>query len=139
MCFNPVEVRCHNCEGFFFSMFSGSQRADRFIIAGIRHQMKSPEALDGEDATVTNGPDGVAHRLVVRGEKRARRIPEFDVRPAHGQAFGCAWNLRSPGFWYSAAQAPHMVKRAMVVFGRSYGKDWMIEKRGPQLVQLVNG
>jgi hypothetical protein len=41
------------------------------------------------------------------------------------------------GSAYSAAHASHIVKPAMVVFGRSYGSARMMLKRGPQFVQFV--
>ena len=59
--------------------------------------------------------------------------------PQAGQALGWAWKRRSVGSWYSASQAAHMVKPAIVVFGRSYGTPRTIVNRGPQLVQLMNG
>ena len=39
--------------------------------------------------------------------------------PQTGQAFGCAWKRRSAGSSYSARQAAHIVKPAMVVRARS--------------------
>ena len=55
----------------------------------------------------------------------ARREPS---RPRHatcgpqtGQALGWAWKRRSAGSSYSAWQAAHIVKPAIVVAGRSYG------------------
>ena len=39
--------------------------------------------------------------------------------PQSGQATGWAWKRRSAGSWYSAAQAGHIGKPAMVVLGRS--------------------
>ncbi len=59
--------------------------------------------------------------------------------PHSGQAFGWAWKRRSDGSSYSAWQAAHMTKPAIVVFGRSYGTPVTIVNRGPQLVQLMNG
>ena len=61
------------------------------------------------------------------------------VGPQSGQATVCAWNRRSAGSAYSAAQAGHIGKAAMVVAGRSYGSPVMMVKRGPQLVQLMKG
>ena len=63
-----------------------------------------------------------------------------DSRGPHaGQAFGWAWKRRSRGSSYSAWQASHSVKPAIVVAGRSYGTPVTIVNRGPQLVQLMNG
>ena len=46
--------------------------------------------------------------------------PDHDsVGPQSGQAMVCAWNRRSVGSWYSAAQASHIGKPAIVVAGRS--------------------
>ena len=59
--------------------------------------------------------------------------------PQSGQAIGCAWKRRSAGSSYSARQASHMAKPAIVVFGRSYGTRVTIVRRGPQFVQLTNG
>ena len=59
--------------------------------------------------------------------------------PQSGQALGCAWKRRSAGSSYSARQAGHMTKPAIVVSGRSYGTPRTIVKRGPQFVQLTNG
>ena len=59
--------------------------------------------------------------------------------PHTGHAFGCAWNRRSLGSSYSARQASHISKPAMVVSGRSYGTPRTIVNRGPQFVQFVNG
>ena len=56
--------------------------------------------------------------------------------PHAGQAIGSAWNRRSVGSAYSAAQAAHMSKRRIVVRARSYGRASMIVARGPQSVQL---
>ena len=39
--------------------------------------------------------------------------------PHSGQALGWAWKRRSAGSAYSAAQAAHIVKSAIVVRGRS--------------------
>jgi hypothetical protein len=58
--------------------------------------------------------------LVVSGRSKAVLLHLRVTRGPHtGQAFGCAWNLRLEGSWYSAAQAGHMVKADMVVFGLS--------------------
>ena len=59
--------------------------------------------------------------------------------PQSGQAFGWAWKRLSAGSSYSARQAGHMSKPAIVVCGRSYGTSRTIVKRGPQAVQFVNG
>ncbi len=61
------------------------------------------------------------------------------VGPQSGHATGCAWKRRSAGSWYSAAQASHSSNAFIVVRGRSYGSDSMIDQRGPQFVQLMNG
>ena len=52
---------------------------------------------------------------------------------------GWAWKRRSAGSAYSEAHDRHIVKRFIVVAGRSYGSASMIVKRGPQCVQLVKG
>ena len=72
---------------------------------------------------------------------RARDLVDagVDPRPAAGQAFGWAWKRRSRGSSYSAWQAAHITKPAIVVHGRSYGTPVTIVNRGPQLVQLMNG
>ena len=59
--------------------------------------------------------------------------------PQTGQALGWAWKRRSAGSSYSARQAAHIAKPAIVVSGRSYGTPRTIVKRGPQFVQLMNG
>ena len=59
--------------------------------------------------------------------------------PQRGHAMGCAWKRRSSGSWYSREHSGHIANFFIDVFARSYGSDSMIEKRGPQLVQLVNG
>ena len=59
--------------------------------------------------------------------------------PQSGHAFGWAWKRRFAGSRYSARQAGHISNAAIVVLGRSYGTSRTIVKRGPQLVQLVNG
>ena len=50
---------------------------------------------------------------VDRGAGRQSRGPHA------GQAFGWAWKRRSAGSSYSAGQAAHIVKPAIVVSGRS--------------------
>src|SRR3954469_1993661 len=59
--------------------------------------------------------------------------------PHAGQAFGWAWKRRSRGSSYSAWQAAHIVKDAIVVDGPASGTAVTSVKRGPQLVQLMNG
>jgi hypothetical protein len=52
---------------------------------------------------------------------------------------GWAWKRRFSGSSYSARQASHIAKPAIVVSGRSYGMPWTIVNRGPQFVQFKNG
>lgn len=52
---------------------------------------------------------------------------------------GSAWNLRSPGLWYSSAHGAHNGNPRMLVRVRSYGSESTIVARGPQSVQLTNG
>jgi hypothetical protein len=59
--------------------------------------------------------------------------------PHAGHAIGWAWKRRSDGSSYSAAQAGHNPNVRIVVVARSYGMASMIDRRGPQCVQLVNG
>ena len=59
--------------------------------------------------------------------------------PQSGHAFGWAWKRRFAGSRYSARHAGHISNAAIVVLGRSYGTSRTMVKRGPQLVQLVNG
>src|ERR1700730_10291618 len=58
--------------------------------------------------------------------------------PQAGHALGSPWNCRLVGSRYSCVHAVHMLKRAMVVFTRSYGMPVVIEYLVPQLVQFVN-
>ncbi len=59
--------------------------------------------------------------------------------PQRGQALGLAWKRRLAGSSYSPRQAAQSVKPAMVVRARSYGSDVTMLRRGPQVVQLMNG
>ena len=59
--------------------------------------------------------------------------------PQAGQQTGWAWNRRLAGSSYSARQAGHIAKPAIVVSGRSYGTSRTMVNRGPQFVQLMNG
>ena len=59
--------------------------------------------------------------------------------PQSGQAIGWAWKRRSAGSVYSARQARHIGKPAMVVAVRSYGSPVMMVNRGPQLVHVMKG
>ncbi len=59
--------------------------------------------------------------------------------PHTGHAFGCAWKRRSSGSSYSAWHRGHIVNARMDVRGLSYGVPSMMENRGPQFVQLMNG
>ena len=59
--------------------------------------------------------------------------------PHTGQAFGCAWYLRSSGVLYSFSHLEHISNTLIVVFFLSYGTVLTIVKRGPQFVQFVNG
>ena len=43
--------------------------------------------------------------------------------PQTGHAIGSAWNRRSSGSSYSRRHSAQSSKRAMLVFGRSYGSD----------------
>jgi hypothetical protein len=61
------------------------------------------------------------------------------VGPHEWQAFGCAWYLRLRMSLYSVLQSRHMENSSIVVLCLSYGSPVMMEKRGPQLVQLMNG
>ena len=84
-------------------------------------------------AAVSNTASSCDERIIPSASHNSRCGPHI------GHAFGCAWNLRSTGFSYSFRQSGHMVKSLIVVLGRSYGNDSMIENLGPQFVQLVNG
>src|ERR1017187_7971764 len=51
--------------------------------------------------------------------------------PQSGQAFGWAWNRRSPGSWYSRSQAGHWRNSDMVVWGRVFAfAGWALAKLG---------
>ena len=58
-----------------------------------------------------------------RPDRPATTVPSRETSvtrgPHAGQALGWAWKRRSRGFSYSARQAAHMAKPAMVVSGRS--------------------
>ena len=97
--------------------------------------------------TATIAPSRSARAAASTGSRASARRrpsppPAYTSRtrgPQSGQAFGWAWKRRSAGSSYSARQAAHISKPAIVVFGRSYGTSRTIVKRGPQLVQFVNG
>ena len=110
-------------------MLARAQPRDDGLVVGAAREVEAADALDRDDRAA---------------EQRAQRPsvdpPASSVRGPHsGQAFGWAWKRRSRGSSYSAWQAAHITKPAIVVHGRSYGTPVTIVKRGPQLVQLMNG
>ena len=71
-------------------------------------------------APAAQGGDGRVEGVVAR---RRRRVPsgrhQRSRGPHAGQALGWAWKRRSAGSSYSARQAAHIAKPAIVVAGRS--------------------
>ena len=117
----------HDRERPVLAVLAGAQPRDDGLVVGAAREVEAADALDGHDRAVEQAPP--------------RCLPSgADSRGPHaGQAFGWAWKRRSRGSSYSAWQAAHIVKPAIVVDGRSYGTPVTIVNRGPQLVQLMNG
>ncbi len=61
-----------------------------------------------------------------RAERSPSGASHVRAGPQALQAIGSAWNRRSPGSSYSAAQVGHRSKPAIVVVDRSYGRDLMM-------------
>ena len=85
---------------------AAARRRARRRVAG---EVVAAEALDREDRCR-------------RGAGRSPSSSGIESRgPQAGQAIGSAWKRRSAGSSYSRRQSAHIVKPAIVVFGRSYG------------------
>ena len=110
------------------------RRGDGRLVVGAARQVEAADALDRHDRAADQRLRGGRHRV---GRCRPRRSRTRG--PHSGQALGWAWKRRLAGSRYSARQAGHIWKPAMVVFGRSYGTSRTIVKRGPQFVQLTKG
>ena len=126
----------HQRERLVLAVLARAQRGDGRLVVGAAGEVIAADALDGDDEAVEQRAppprrDGVA---------AAASAPSSRARGPHsGHAFGSAWKRRSSGSSYSALQAAHIAKPAIVVRARSYGTPRTIVKRGPQSVQLTNG
>ena len=120
-------VAHHQRERPVLAVLARAQPRDDVLVVGAAREVEAADALDRDDRAVEQRS---------RGDLDARASTRG---PHSGQAFGWAWKRRSDGSSYSAWQAAHMTKPAIVVVGRSYGTPVTIVNRGPQLVQLMNG
>ena len=103
------QVARHQGERLVAAALACAQASHRRGVARVAGQVKSAQPLDGHD--LARAPDGAA--LPRSAPKAPARTP--------AQAFGCAWKRRLRGSSYSAWQAAHMRKAAMVVLGPVVG------------------
>ena len=108
------------------------------FISSIRNELKTAQALQAENASRANDILRLPKSLVAASENASVGVPELKLRsavrtgvrlrvkPAVGRIMVFAIAL------VTHHELPHHV------LGRSYGRASMIEKRGPQFVQLVN-
>ena len=128
--------RGHQRERLVLARFARPQRGDGALVVGAAGEMEAADALDGDD------PPAAQHRRAALGPRRRawpRGRAKLHPRAAVGQAFGWAWKRRSAGSWYSAPQAAHIAKPAIVVSGRSYGTPRDDREARAAVVQLMNG
>jgi len=121
-------------------MFSFSKLADRRWFVRAHHQVEAAESLHGNDPATMDGP---------RRLQAARRdpqkwptvwAPQLEVGAAGGAGVrlgverAVSWDPRTPPARLAHDEPGH----GGVSTGRRE-RSWMIEKRGPQLVQFVKG
>ena len=72
----------------------------------------------------------------------AKILPFLSFKKSFGpqisHAIGSAWKRLFCGFLYSFSHSLHNLKAPIDVFLRSYGKAWIIDRRGPQFTQFIN-
>ena len=85
---------------------------DGGLVVGAAGEVVAAEALDRDDRAA-------ASAARPRDRRRRRGARERARGPQAGHALGWAWKRRSRGSSYSARQAAHMAKPAIVVRGRS--------------------
>ena len=116
--------RRHQRERLLLAVLARAQPRDRLLVGGQARQVDSRRCPSpprsrrpvSEPATL-----GVRPLPVLRLSKSVPATEGSDPQrgPQAGQALGWAWKRRSDGSSYSAAQAAHIVKPAIVVSGRS--------------------
>ena len=115
-----VEVGHHHRERLVVACLAPAQLGDRGVVGGVDGEVVAADALDRHDPPGAERVDGGVER---RRARRPARSPSASRHascgPQAGQALGWAWKRRSAGSSYSAWQAGHIVKPAIVVAGRS--------------------
>ena len=122
------QVADHHRERLVLAVLAGPQPGRGVLAGGVGGQVVPAEALDRQHLALAQRPrrrgqhaQPPAPRLprVPPPGRRHRPSRSHSRGPQAGQQVGWAWNRRSAGSWYSAAQAGHMVNAAIVVSGRS--------------------
>ena len=89
-------------------------------VGRVAREVVAADALDGEDGTGGEPRAAAAETASPARSTASARPPASSSRargPHAGHALGCAWKRRSPGSSYSAWQAAHIAKPAIVVAG----------------------
>ena len=92
---------------------------DGGLVGGVAGQVVAAEPLDRDDPAGEQVGGGGGDRVVRRPAPRRARRGRSGWGPQSGQATGSAWNRRSAGSAYSAAQAWHIANSTIVVAARS--------------------
>ena len=136
-----AEVRRHQRERLVLAVLACAQLGHSGLVVRPAGEVEPTDALHRHYRAVEQracgGLDGVPRTGIL--DRAPAAYASRTCGPQSWHAFGWAWKRRFAGSRYSARHAGHISNAAIVVFGRSYGTSRTMVKRGPQLVQLVNG
>ena len=106
--FHVIKRREHHRERFFFTVFSPSEQCNCLFVSCIDEKLESANSFDGDNLPGRSAAAAFGHASPC--EERTIPSSSHNSRcgPHAGQAFGCAWNLRSAGFSYSFRHSGHI-------------------------------
>ena len=137
--FDGRERGIHQREWFFFATLAFTETPHRFFIPRIHHQLKSAQSFEGNDLASANRRDSLLQGFMCLADGFSSLVPQRDLRAAFGT--GVWLRVKTAISWIVVFRLAFQTHREPLhrSVARSYGNASMMLKRGPQLVQFVNG
>jgi len=130
---NRREIARHYREGLFETILALSQQMHRSVVRGIAGQMKTADALHGNDCSLREQGTGSFNR------GGARKIFKSHIGAADWAGIGLSMKTAIGWVVILGFAGKAHGERGHGGCRLSYGRLRMMVKRGPQLVQLIKG